>query len=82
MTLVSLKRPSKCWMGRIYDKIKTVDIEEIVYIEVSPSVFYQLRYELDPPRCHFQKKIIISHFMGFLLKSAKRQDITGIWDCS
>lgn len=49
MMLVSLKRPSKCWMGRIYDKIKTVDIEEIVYIEVSPSVFYQLRYELDPP---------------------------------
>ena len=49
MTLVSLKRPSGCWFGRIYDAIKTIDTRDIDFIEVSPSVFYQLRYELDPP---------------------------------
>ena len=47
MTLVSLKRPSAYWFGRIYDAIKTIDTRDVDFIEVSPSVFHQLRYEVE-----------------------------------
>ena len=49
MTLVSLKRPSAYWFGRIYDKIKTIDTREIDFIEVSPEIFHQMKYEVETP---------------------------------
>lgn len=71
MTLVSLKRPSAYWFGRIYDKIKTIDTRDIDFIEVSPSIFHQMMYEVDIPLPNLEKTKYYYTLYGLPIKCCK-----------